>query len=97
MVKDLPQSFLTMLFYNKVITKPNAEVLLEHDGDTILAVWDYGKGRAVAFAPDIAPHGATDAFLEWEYFGAALVPAVELGCRAAPLDAAVTRLLWRSR
>jgi uncharacterized membrane protein len=57
-----------LLFYNKVTAKPGAEVLLEHQGDPILAVWDYGEGRAAAFTPDAAPHGAPPQFLEWEYF-----------------------------
>jgi uncharacterized membrane protein len=57
-----------LLFYNKVMAKPGAEVLLEYQGDPILAVWDYGKGRAAAFTPDAAPHGAPPQFLEWEYF-----------------------------
>jgi hypothetical protein len=28
----------------------------------------YGQGRAAAFTPDAAPHGAPPQFLEWEYF-----------------------------
>ena len=57
-----------LLFYNKVTAKPEAEVLLEHQGDPILAVWKYGQGRTAAFTPDAAPHGAPPQFLEWEYF-----------------------------
>jgi uncharacterized membrane protein len=57
-----------LLFYNKVTAKPEAEVLLEYQGDPILAVWKYGQGRAAAFTPDAAPHGAPPQFLEWEYF-----------------------------
>ena len=57
-----------LLFYNKVTAKPEAEVLMEYQGDPILAVWDFGEGRAAAFTPDAAPHGAPPQFLEWEYF-----------------------------
>src|SRR5215469_2858041 len=57
-----------LLFYNRVIAKPQAEVLMEYQGDPILAVWNYGQGRAAAFTPDAAPHGAPPKFLEWEYF-----------------------------
>lgn len=64
----LPNVFPTMLFYNKVVAKPGSDVLLGYNGDVILAVWDYGSGRAAAFTPDIAPHGATADFLDWEYF-----------------------------
>jgi uncharacterized membrane protein len=57
-----------LLFYNKVKTKAEADVLLEYEGDPILAVWDYGEGRSAAFMPDAAPHGASPEFLEWKYF-----------------------------
>ncbi|HEY0789776.1 MAG TPA: glutamine amidotransferase [Chthoniobacterales bacterium] len=57
-----------LLFYNRVIAKPNADVLLQHNGEPILAVWNYGEGRAAAFTPDAAPHGAPPEFLEWEHF-----------------------------
>jgi len=57
-----------MLFYNQVRLKPGADLLLGHEDDPILATWDYGRGRAAAFTPDIAPHGATEDFLEWDGF-----------------------------
>jgi len=57
-----------LLFYNRVIPKPEAEVLLKYQDDPILAVWNFGQGRAAAFTPDAAPHGAPPQFLEWEYF-----------------------------
>jgi uncharacterized membrane protein len=57
-----------LLFYNKVVAKLEAEVLMEYQDDPILAVWDFGQGRAAAFTPDAAPHGAPLQFLEWEYF-----------------------------
>lgn len=57
-----------LLFYNKVSAKPEADVLLEYQGDPILAVWNFGAGRSAAFTPDAAPHGAPPEFLEWTYF-----------------------------
>jgi len=57
-----------MLFYNITKAKPSAEVVLGYEGDPILALHDYGKGRAAAFTPDAAPHGAPPEFLNWEYF-----------------------------
>jgi len=57
-----------MLFYNLTKARPSAEVILGYEGDPILAIHDYGKGRAAAFTPDTAPHGAPPAFLEWEFF-----------------------------
>lgn len=64
----MPDTLPPMLFYNQVEAKPEAEVLLRRGDDPILAVWDFGAGRAAAFAPDAAPHGAPPEFLEWELF-----------------------------
>jgi uncharacterized membrane protein len=72
-LSGLPQVFPTMLFYNKTVLKPGAEMLLVNDDhdrhDPILAVWQYGNGRSAAFTPDCAPHGATPEFIEWEHYG----------------------------
>jgi uncharacterized membrane protein len=72
-LKDLPKVFPMMLFYNKTILKPGADLLLVNDEgnryDPILAVWEFGKGRSAAFTPDCAPHGAPPEFLNWEYYG----------------------------
>ena len=72
-LKGLPTVFPAMLFYNKTVLKPEARLLLVNDesgrNDPILAVWEYGKGRAAAFTPDCAPHGAPPEFLNWEYYG----------------------------
>jgi uncharacterized membrane protein len=68
-MSGLPQEkWPSLLFYNRVFAKPEAKVLLKHEADPILAVWDYGRGRAAAFAPDAAPHGAPLQFLEWDFF-----------------------------
>lgn len=65
---NLPETFPTMLFRNHVTLKDGADLLLEHDGEVVLASWAVGAGRSAAFTPDIAPHGATPEFLEWEFF-----------------------------
>ena len=64
----LPDQLPLMLFRNRVITKPAADELLRTGDDPVLAVWQFGSGRAAAFTPDAAPHGATPEFLEWEHF-----------------------------
>jgi uncharacterized membrane protein len=67
-LRGLPEQFPQMLFYNEVRAKPGAEVLLA-DGDApVLAVGAHGAGRAAAFTPDAAPHGAPPEFLDWEHF-----------------------------
>jgi uncharacterized membrane protein len=72
-LQGLPNPFPPMLFYNKTILKPGASQLLVNvesgRSDPILAVWEYGQGRAAAFTPDCAPHGAPPEFLNWEYYG----------------------------
>jgi uncharacterized membrane protein len=72
-LKGLPKVFPPMLFYNKTVLKPEAELLLVNNesgrNDPILAVWKYGNGRSAAFTPDCAPHGAPPEFLNWEYYG----------------------------
>lgn len=67
-LEGIPDQWPYMLFYNRTTAKPSAEVILAYQGDPILAVHDYGKGRAAAFTPDAAPHGAPPAFLNWDYF-----------------------------
>jgi uncharacterized membrane protein len=64
----IPAELPLMLFYNQIEAKPEAEVLLSRGEDPILAVWEFGRGRAAAFAPDAAPHGAPPEFLDWELF-----------------------------
>jgi uncharacterized membrane protein len=72
-LKGLPTTFPHMLFYNKTILKPEASLLLVNAengrNDPILAVWKFGDGRAAAFTPDCAPHGAPPEFLNWEHYG----------------------------
>lgn len=69
----IDEPFPPMLFYNRVVAKEGATIVLDNaaDGkiDPVLAVWEYGKGRSAAFTPDCAPHGATPEFLNWKYYG----------------------------
>lgn len=58
------------LSYNKLIPKEGSTIIAnisEDNNDPFLVVWDYGKGRTVASAVDCAHHGASPAFLNWEY------------------------------
>ncbi|MBG0786513.1 MAG: cytoplasmic protein [Anaerolineaceae bacterium] len=54
------------LGYNKIMAKDEADEIATIDGDTFMAAWDYGQGRAFAFASDLAPHWGTKEFLDWE-------------------------------
>jgi uncharacterized membrane protein len=79
-LNGIPTDWPFMLFYNRVLLKEGASLLLENEGDPILAAWDYGRGRSVAFTPDAAPHGAPPEFLEWEYFPTLWTQAIRWVC-----------------
>jgi uncharacterized membrane protein len=53
-----------LLGYNKLTAKPGAKTLATYDGDPIITVWEYGKGRSMAFASDCNLHWA-GSFLDW--------------------------------
>ena len=54
-----------LLGYNKVVAKPDAEVLVRVGGDPLIVVGTHGKGRSVAFTSDCGPHWAPPPFVEW--------------------------------
>jgi len=55
--------------YNRLEVKKGAQVLatLKETGDPLVVVWSFGKGRAMAFASDIAPHWGAG-FQDWKYY-----------------------------
>lgn len=55
------------LGYNRVQLKEKATLLARVGEDPFIAVWEFGRGRSMAFASDCAPHWAT-AFVAWEYY-----------------------------
>ena len=69
-VKGVPEVFPPILSYNKLEAKDPKHVIVDYpeNGDPMLIGWEYGKGRALAFAADCAPHGASTEFLDWEYY-----------------------------
>jgi len=56
-----------LMGYNKVTPKPQATVLASFQGDPMICVGEYHSGRAMAFAPDCAPHWA-GTFINWEHY-----------------------------
>ena len=80
-LRGIPSEWPFMLFYNRVVLKQGASLLLESEGNPILAAWDYGRGRTLAFTPDAAPHGAPPEFLDWEYFQSFWSQAIRWVCR----------------
>ena len=66
-LNGFPKQWPALLGYNKLIAKPDADVIVEYDGDPILALGTYGKGKTFAWASDCAPHWMSPEFCEWEY------------------------------
>jgi uncharacterized membrane protein len=61
-------AYPTLRGYVATTQKPRAETpLLTDKGDPLLAHWQYGLGRAVAFTSDAQPRWAAD-WLEWEQY-----------------------------
>lgn len=64
-----PPEWPHLLGYNKLIAKPGATVVAQVGMDPMLVVGEYGAGRTVAFASDLAPHWAPKEFLQWDHYG----------------------------
>ena len=61
----LPDIWPVLLGYNRLKARPEATTVAEAGSDPLLVAWNYGAGRAVAFASDCGPHWAPPAFVEW--------------------------------
>ena len=59
-----------LLGYNKLIPKADSAVPVTVNGDPLIVLGRYGKGRACAFATDCAPHWAPVEFCEWSGYSA---------------------------
>lgn len=60
-----PPEWPMLLGYNRVVAKPDAQVIARSGGDPLLVVGEVGAGRAVAFTSDLAPHWAPPEFIGW--------------------------------
>ncbi len=58
------------LIYGQVVTyaKPGADLLVETEQGPLLAAWQYGLGRSVAFTSDLANRWDED-WVKWENYG----------------------------
>jgi uncharacterized membrane protein len=62
----LPAIWPEILGYNRLTARPEAVTVAMAGDDPLLASWDFGQGRSVAFASDCGPHWAPPAFVEWD-------------------------------
>lgn len=59
-----------ILGYNKLIAKADAQVVAEVDGDPMIVLGDYGRGKTCAYATDCAPHWSPIEFCTWDGYAA---------------------------
>lgn len=67
-LEGLPAQWPYVLGYNRLIAKPDAQVLVRFENDPIITVGTYGEGRALAYATDCTPHWAPVAMHGWEHY-----------------------------
>ena len=64
-VAGLPAEWPALLGYNRVTAKPEASLIVEIGRDPLIAAWEFGRGRTVAFTSDCGPHWCPPDFLAW--------------------------------
>jgi uncharacterized membrane protein len=64
----IPSDWPRLLGYNKLIPKPDSDVVVSVGDDPLLVVGRSGDGFAVAFASDFAPHWAPPEFVSWKHY-----------------------------
>ena len=62
-------TFPAILGYQKVTAKTNSKTYLTVDHSPLLVAGNYGQGRSLAYMTDIAPHWASQQFMNWENYG----------------------------
>lgn len=67
-IQGIPWSnFPVLVGYNRVVLKEGATLLLEYNGEPILAVQEVANGRSAAFTSDCAPHWC-GGLVDWPYY-----------------------------
>lgn len=68
-VAGMPADWPALLGYNRLMARPEASTVATVGNDPLIVAWDYGNGRAVAYASDCGPHWAPPAFVDWSGYG----------------------------
>lgn len=64
----IPNDLPFVLGYNRTVLKDGADLVVSHDGNPIIAAWQVGQGRTVAYTTDCAPHWAPPEMIQWEHY-----------------------------
>lgn len=62
----LPSEWPNLLGYNQLAAKQGSSIVAMVGSDPLIVAWEFGEGRAVAFASDCGPLWAPPAFVEWD-------------------------------
>ena len=62
------QNAPALLGYNRVVAKPEAQVVATVNGDVLIATAEYGSGRSLVWTSDIGPHWCPNEFIQWPGF-----------------------------
>jgi uncharacterized membrane protein len=65
-VAGLPSAWPSLLGYNRVVAKEDAEVVVAVGDDPLIVAGTFGAGRAAAFTSDCGPHWCPPPFVGWE-------------------------------
>ncbi len=65
---QLAGSAPTLLGYNVVHAREDADVVATVDGDVLVATREVGEGRSLVWTSDIGPHWCPEDFLAWDGF-----------------------------
>lgn len=68
-VEGMEDEWPAILGYQRLEGRPGADVLATVDDHPLLVLGSAGSGRTLAFATDIGPHWAPEAFTDWHGFG----------------------------
>ena len=68
-IADIAADWPSVLGYNELILKPDADLILSVGEHPMLATRTVGQGRTLAWASDIGPHWCPPPFLSWPGYG----------------------------
>jgi uncharacterized membrane protein len=87
LTRGLDERWPAVLGYQRLVPKRGASKPVLVNGDPLVVTREHGAGRTLAYATDIGPHWAPDAFVAWPGFGAFWRRAVNWLAGGEALDA----------